>query len=346
MKGCRQAAASSVWNGPRQIFLSRTLHSPLPGAASPIGDGVYVPRVFSRTTRDDYTHPLLRCVSRRPISSTVDDYVRISPVIRTGLLSLSILLGACASNDLLIERELAAVETRLAAIDVRLADIEHRQREGHEALTQQQRSGFAALMETTVAEVDRLVHQRPPVPILIRTTLADDAQPEQRPSTTSRPVQRPAVISDKQLVGSIERVHLSPPGITLQARIDTGAESSSLDARDITEFKRDGNTWVRFRIMDGNNEESVEIERRVVRHVRILQSSATEADRRPVVRLRVAIGSHAQIAEFTLSDREHLSYQVLIGRNVLTDVMVVDVSRTHIAPLAETQTGNDPAAAR
>jgi hypothetical protein len=152
------------------------------------------------------------------------------------------------------------------------------------------------------------------------------------------------MFGDKQLVGSIERVHLSPPGITLLARIDTGAESSSLDARDITEFKRDGNTWVRFRIITGEDEQSVEIERRVVRHVRILQSSATE--RRPVVRLRIAVGAHAQLAEFTLSDREHLSYPVLIGRNVLTDVMVVDVSRTHIAPLADAHTGNDPATAR
>lgn len=293
----------------------------------------------------DYTHP---CSGAAPEaeSSTVNEYVRISPIIQTGLLSLPILLGACASNGPPIERELAAVETRLAAIDARLADIEQRQRDGHEALTQQQRSGFAALMETTVAEVDRLVHQRPPVPILIRTSLADEPQREQRPEPATRAAQRPATIGDKQVVGSIERVHLSPPGITLQARIDTGAESSSLDARDVTEFKRDGNTWVRFRIMDGNNEQSTEIERRVVRHVRILQSATTEAERRPVVRLRIAVGSHAQLAEFTLSDREHLSYPVLIGRNVLTDVMIVDVSRTHIAPLVDAQTGSDPASSR
>jgi threonine synthase len=33
-----------------------------------------------------------------------------------------------------------------------------------------------------------------------------------------------------------------------------------------------------------------------------------------------------------LSDRSHLGYQVLIGRNILKDVMVVDVSKQNIAP--------------
>ena len=262
--------------------------------------------------------------------------MRISRITRTvTLLSLSILLGACASNDLLLERELAAIDARLSAIDDRIADIEHRQVAHYEIISRQQQTAFSSLIQTTIAEVDRLVRERPPLPIVIGNILAEEPQAQE---PASQPAARTQMLGDKQVVGSIERVHLSPPGLTLEARIDTGAESSSLDAREITEFKRDGSTWVRFRIMGANGEQSVEIERRVVRHVRILQSSTSDSERRPVVRLRVAIGAHAQVAEFTLSDREHLTYPVLIGRNVLKDVMVVDVSKTHIAPLREIET--------
>jgi hypothetical protein len=48
--------------------------------------------------------------------------------------------------------------------------------------------------------------------------------------------------------------------------------------------------------------------------------------------LGVTIGHISQTAEFTLSDRSHLDYQLLIGRNILQDVMVVDVSEKDIAP--------------
>ena len=48
--------------------------------------------------------------------------------------------------------------------------------------------------------------------------------------------------------------------------------------------------------------------------------------------LGITIGHISQTAEFTLSDRSHLDYQVLVGRNILQDMMVVDVSRKNIAP--------------
>jgi hypothetical protein len=49
--------------------------------------------------------------------------------------------------------------------------------------------------------------------------------------------------------------------------------------------------------------------------------------------MAIVIGSVSQKAEFTLSDRSHSSYQALIGRSILKDVMVVDVSKKNIAPM-------------
>ena len=116
------------------------------------------------------------------------------------------------------------------------------------------------------------------------------------------------------------------------ARIDTGAETASLDARDIEMFERDGEDWVRFGIVHPDNGEVVVLERQLERKARIIQSNTEQAERRPVVVLGIVVGNVRQNAEFTLSNRSHLDYQVLVGRNVLSDVMVVDVSRVNIAP--------------
>jgi hypothetical protein len=138
--------------------------------------------------------------------------------------------------------------------------------------------------------------------------------------------------STKMVVGGLEAVWFPDLGLELTARIDTGAETASLDAREIQQFERDGKPWVRFTILNPKTDTPETLERRLVRTVGIYQSGAAEATRRPVVKLGILIGQIEQTAEFSLSDRSHMGYQVMIGRSILKDVMVVDVSRKNIAP--------------
>ena len=44
----------------------------------------------------------------------------------------------------------------------------------------------------------------------------------------------------------------------------------------------------------------------------------------------MALGDVEDVFEFTLADRSHLDYEMLLGRNFLTDVALVDVSRKFI----------------
>jgi hypothetical protein len=148
---------------------------------------------------------------------------------------------------------------------------------------------------------------------------------------------RPPESSSKQLVGQMEQVWLQNLQLSLPARIDTGAETASLDARNIELFERDGRRWVRFEILHPETREPLLIERKLKRMVAIVQSNTAGAERRPVIKLGVTIGSISQTAEFTLSNRSHLDYQLLIGRNILQDVMVVDVSKKNIAPYVTAQ---------
>lgn len=140
-------------------------------------------------------------------------------------------------------------------------------------------------------------------------------------------------IASKQLVGEVEQAYLAELGLTLKARIDTGATTSSIDARNIQPFERDGEQWVRFNILNPETDQMVQFEKVRVRKVKINQANSNSPESRPVVEMQVKIGEITQLAEFTLSNRSHLDYQLLVGRNILRDVMIVDVSQSMLAPL-------------
>lgn len=140
----------------------------------------------------------------------------------------------------------------------------------------------------------------------------------------------------KLVVGEVEKVYLEDPGFIYDARIDSGANTSSMDARNIQRFERDGNNWVRFDIpAPGEPNATRTIEREIVRNVRIIQAATEDGDgdRRPVVELQFRIGSHKQKAEFTLNNRSHLSHPMLIGRNILRDIMLIDVGKEYATEL-------------
>ncbi|TVP53740.1 MAG: ATP-dependent zinc protease [Halomonadaceae bacterium] len=141
--------------------------------------------------------------------------------------------------------------------------------------------------------------------------------------------------TDKQIIGELEFIRLMPPDGAYKARIDTGATTSSLDARDIEKFERDGENWVRFTVPapEGKDGE-IEMEEPVARFARIIQSSAEGDERRPVIKLQFELGETKRMAEFTLSDRSHLNYPVLVGRNILRDLLVVDVSKKHMTRIS------------
>ena len=138
-------------------------------------------------------------------------------------------------------------------------------------------------------------------------------------------------LADKMTVGSLEHIRIIPPSIEIAARIDTGADSNSLSATNLVYLERDGDDWVRFDVQSG--EETHTLEREVSRFVRVFQQSDVVGTRRPVVELRVQLGPILGDFEFNLSDRTHLKYSVILGRSMLLDLIVVDVSQEFLQPL-------------
>ena len=138
------------------------------------------------------------------------------------------------------------------------------------------------------------------------------------------------------ILGAQEWVYV--PGLeqNFDARVDTGATTSSISAVDIEPFERDGNDWVKFKI-EHEGVKSRDIALPVERWVKIRQSSSNGTDRRAVVMAWIQIGDLKEKTEFTLADRTHLSFPLLLGRSFFKDVAVVDVSHKYIQDKHDSQ---------
>lgn len=235
------------------------------------------------------------------------------------MITLFLLTAGCAPNHLFIEEGVVeTIDEHLVNQKVQLNQISDDQKLLLEEISASQQTVISRLQQTIAEQVKPPAC--PPTPVM--------ACPPVNPSST-------IVLGgiEKQVVGELEKVHLSPLDIVFNARVDTGATTSSLDARNVQRFERDGRRWVRFDITHPETAEVLTFERPVVRRIRVSQAISDDYERRTVVELHFTLGGISHTAEFSLSDRSHLDFPVLIGRNILRDQMLVDVSKQYIAPI-------------
>lgn len=134
----------------------------------------------------------------------------------------------------------------------------------------------------------------------------------------------------KMIFGASEFVFIREVNATIAARIDSGAAYSSISAQDVERFERDGTKMVRFVLP--TNDQIILVEAPFVKNIRVRQALSDEAEGRPVIRLNLKVGEFSGDCEFTITDRSHMNYPLLLGRNLLTDIAVVDVAREYIQP--------------
>ncbi len=126
------------------------------------------------------------------------------------------------------------------------------------------------------------------------------------------------------IIGEVEPIYILPMKSAFLARVDTGATTSSVDAKDVKYFERDGEPWVSFKIVNTTSGEEHQFEKRVIKKIKIKR--AEQRENRAKVMLDVKFGAQKMNVEFTLAEREKFEYQALIGRNILTGRYIVDTS--------------------
>ena len=128
---------------------------------------------------------------------------------------------------------------------------------------------------------------------------------------------------EKDILGWAEPVLVGESRLEMTAKLDTGAETSSLDAVKIRRYRKSGRRWVEFLVQSRESGRRVTFRRRLVREVRIKEHDGRHQER-PVVTVDVCLGTHLRTVEVSLIDRGEFDYQMLLGRKAVAGIAVVD----------------------
>jgi len=134
----------------------------------------------------------------------------------------------------------------------------------------------------------------------------------------------PARAEKKDIFGWVEHVLVGESQLDLRAKLDTGADTSSLHATKIRRYRSSGRKlWVEFRLTDDSSGRSIHFKKKLVRYAYIKEHEGP-SQKRPVVNLTICLGDHEKEVEVSLVDRSGFQYPVLLGRNALEGHVVVD----------------------
>ena len=128
---------------------------------------------------------------------------------------------------------------------------------------------------------------------------------------------------EKTVYGLNEYARLADLDLELAAKLDTGAKTASLSARDIKRFKRNGESWVRFYLaVDAAHAHPIE---RPLARVSKIKRRAGDYNAeegkpytaRPVIELNICMGQAMRTIEVNLTDRSSFQFPLLIGSEAL-----------------------------
>lgn len=135
-------------------------------------------------------------------------------------------------------------------------------------------------------------------------------------------------MKEKQAIGITELVSFGNRAVDVPAKIDTGADSSSVWATNIR-VGRDG--VLRFSLFgEGSPYYNGKIFKRKDFKVASVKSTNGKAELRYRAHFSIKIAGRRVRAVFNLSDRASHEFKVLIGRRTIQGKFVVDVSRAAV----------------
>ncbi len=128
---------------------------------------------------------------------------------------------------------------------------------------------------------------------------------------------------EKIRYGYVEKATLVDKNLTLSAKLDTGAKSSSLSAINIRQFEKNNKTYLQFTVPSkaGDVEFTSEYIGRVKIKARVGERPAPGAKpqsiKRPVVLIRIQLGDTTRYIAVNLTNRKRFNYPLLLGRDAI-----------------------------
>ena len=189
-----------------------------------------------------------------------------------------------------------------------------------------------AVQVSAAQEKPEKIENKVEVPAADPVVDPDDAQVAEAADAAEAAVARPVRPELVRVYGWREHIEIKGIRQKLQAKLDTGALTSSIHAEEKQFFERDGKKWVRFLVKDKRKDHTISgrLEAPLVRVTKIKEPGGVSVERE-VVLLSFRLGDRKFRGEFTLNNRSNMLAPILIGRSIIKDLGWVDVSRTHLA---------------
>ena len=136
------------------------------------------------------------------------------------------------------------------------------------------------------------------------------------------------VIAVEQItVGWLENASIDNSKFTLKSKIDSGADNSSINAKEVTQYTKNGKQWVKFALENSLGKKNI-IDKPVHQTTRVKMKNG-DIQKRLVIELDIRLGTIKKLTKVNLVDRSHFKYQLLIGRSFLKPHFLVDSSKTY-----------------
>lgn len=135
----------------------------------------------------------------------------------------------------------------------------------------------------------------------------------------------------KKIIGRIEKIGFPNLSIDeLDAKVDTGAYTSSLHCHNIKIIKKDNADYVQFSLFDPEHPSynSTLFESKLEK-IRNVKSSNGLVQERYTIKETANFAGKRRVIELTLSDRSAMKYDLLLGRKFLQNFLV-DVSMKYL----------------
>lgn len=135
---------------------------------------------------------------------------------------------------------------------------------------------------------------------------------------------------NKTILGSEE--YFSFPDLNIpviKARVDSGAKTSAIHALNVSPFKKEEETWVKFDVNPIQNDLKtiISCEAKVVDR-RIVKSSSGNREQRYVIQTQIVINDEKWVIELTLANRDSMGYRMLLGREAMMGRILVDPEKS------------------
>lgn len=139
-------------------------------------------------------------------------------------------------------------------------------------------------------------------------------------------------VKKQSTIGWREWVQLPDLGVAeIKAKVDTGADNSSLHAFNIERFDEDGTEMVSFEIHPRQRKKrpSIECVAEVVGE-RKVKNPGGRSEVRPIIKTKMVLAGEEIEANINLTTRDEMTFRMLLGRRTVRKKFLVDPGRSYL----------------